>query len=137
MKVLRINHLGIAPKNAEVAKNFFGTLLNLDNQGSETVDDQKVHVTFFQAEKSRLEILEPTQEDSPVAKFLSERGGGIQHIALEVDDIDAWLDALKKQGVQLIDSEPRKGAHNTRIAFIHPRSTGGILVELTQEKKGH
>lgn len=136
MKILRINHLGIAPKNPDVAKNFFGTLLNLSNAGEETVPDQKVHVTFFEAEKSRLEILEATEESSPVAKFIAERGGGIQHIALEVDDLDAWLSALKKQGVQLIDSEPRIGAHKTRIAFIHPRATGGILVELTEEMKG-
>lgn len=137
MKILRINHLGIAPKNADTAKNFFSAMLELESAGEETVADQKVHVTFFQTERSRLEILEPTEDSSPVAKFLSERGGGIQHIALEVDDIDAWLVNLKAKGVQLIDVEPRLGAHNTRIAFIHPRSTGGILVELTQELKGY
>jgi methylmalonyl-CoA/ethylmalonyl-CoA epimerase len=137
MKVLRINHLGIAPKQSDTAKHFFGKILNLANDGDETVSDQKVRVTFYQAENSRLEILEPTEESSPVAKFISERGGGIQHIALEVDDIDAWLAKLKQDGIQLIDSEPRLGAHNTRIAFIHPRSTGGVLVELTQELKGH
>lgn len=137
MKILRINHLGIAPKNPDVAKEFFGTLLQLENAGSETVADQKVHVTFFQAERSRLEILEATEEASPVGKFVAERGGGIQHIALEVDDLDAWIKNLKEKGVQMIDAEPRIGAHKTRIAFIHPRSTGGILVELTQEMGGH
>jgi methylmalonyl-CoA/ethylmalonyl-CoA epimerase len=137
MKVLRINHLGIAPKQAETAKHFFGNILKLANDGEETVPDQKVKVSFYQTEKSRLEILEPTEDASPVAKFLSERGGGIQHLALEVDDLDAWLVKLKAEGIQLIDSEPRYGAHNTRIAFIHPRSTGGVLVELTQEMKGH
>jgi methylmalonyl-CoA/ethylmalonyl-CoA epimerase len=137
MKILRINHLGIAPKQSNTAKHFFGNILNLANDGDETVPDQKVKVTFYQAEKSRLEILEPTEDASPVAKFIAERGGGIQHIALEVDDLDAWLKKLKQEGIQLIDSEPRIGAHNTRIAFIHPRSTGGVLVELTQELKGH
>lgn len=136
MKVLRINHLGIAPKNIETAKNFFSKILNLDSIGEEIVPDQKVHVSFFQAEKSRIELLTATDEESPVAKFVTERGGGIQHIALEVDDLKAWLIELKAQGVQLIDMEPRRGAHNTLIAFVHPRSTGGILVELTQEVKG-
>jgi methylmalonyl-CoA/ethylmalonyl-CoA epimerase len=135
MRILRINHLGIAPKQPDAAKSFFGTLLQLNNSGQETVADQKVHVTFFDVEQSRLEILEPTEDNSPVGKFLAERGGGIQHLALEVDDIDEWLTALKNKGVQLIDNEPRRGAHNTKIAFIHPRSTGGLLIELTQEMK--
>ncbi|MFZ9519355.1 MAG: methylmalonyl-CoA epimerase [Silvanigrellaceae bacterium] len=137
MKIIRINHLGIAPKNPDVAKSFFDSILNLENVGEETVADQKVKVTFFQSEKSRLEILEATEEASPVAKFVTERGGGIQHIALEVDNLEEWLAALKQKGVQLIDPEPRIGAHHTKIAFIHPRSTGGILVELTQEMKGN
>jgi len=136
MKILRINHLGIAPKAPEQAKKFLGTLLGLQNAGSEVVAEQKVNVTFFQAEKSRLEILEATEPSSPITKFLEDRGGGIQHVALEVDDLRAWLDHLQKEGVQMIDTEPRRGAHNTLIAFVHPRSTGGILVELVQEMKG-
>ncbi|MEY4065305.1 MAG: hypothetical protein RIR26_1513 [Pseudomonadota bacterium] len=137
MKILRISHLGIAPKAPEQAKNFLGTLLRLENTGSELVLDQKVNVTFYRAESTRLEILEPTEPESPVAKFITERGGGIQHIALEVDDLQAWLDKLKGEGIQMIDSEPRRGAHNTKIAFVHPRATGGILVELVQEMGGH
>jgi len=136
MKILRINHLGIAPKNPGQTKLFLGTLLGLQNSGEETVADQKVHVTFFEAEKSRIEILEATESGSPVGKFIEERGGGIQHVALEVDDLDAWLNALKEKGIQFIDQEPRAGAHQTRIAFVHPRSTGGVLIELVEEMKG-
>lgn len=136
MKILRINHLGIAPKAPEQAKSFLGTLLGLQKAGEEIVADQKVQVTFFELENSRLEILEATEPSSPVAKFIEDRGGGIQHIALEVDDLESWLTALKESGVQMIDSQPRRGAHNTLIAFVHPRSTGGILVELVQEMKG-
>ncbi|MEN9528554.1 MAG: hypothetical protein RI932_427 [Pseudomonadota bacterium] len=135
MKILRINHLGIAPKAPTQAKSFFESILMLQNQGEEIVADQKVRVTFFEAERSRIEILEATEPSSPVAKFIEDRGGGIQHVALEVDDLEAWLKALSEQGVQMIDPQPRRGAHNTLIAFVHPRSTGGILVELVQEMK--
>jgi methylmalonyl-CoA/ethylmalonyl-CoA epimerase len=137
MKILRINHLGIAPKSPEQAKVFLETLLRLKNNGSETVEDQKVSVTFYQTESSRIEILEATDQNSPVAKFIEARGGGIQHLALEVDDLQAWIEELTQAGVQMIDSEPRRGAHNTKIAFVHPRSTGGILIELVQEMGGH
>ena len=136
MKILRINHLGIAPKAPELAKSFFSTILGLQSVGKETVPEQKVEVTFFQTEKSRLEILEATESSSPVAKFIEDRGGGIQHVALEVDDLQEWLVYLKDKGIQMIDSEPRFGAHNTLIAFVHPKATGGILIELVQEMKG-
>ena len=136
MKIIRINHLGIAPKSPGQAKSFLNMILGLENVGEEIVAEQKVHVSFFQAEKSRLEILEATESSSPVAKFVEERGGGIQHVALEVDDLQEWLVFLKSKGVQMIDSEPRAGAHNTQIAFVHPRATGGILIELVQEMRG-
>jgi len=133
MKIIRINHLGIAPKDNAQASRFFGDVLGLARQGEETVEEQKVHVRFFQAENSRIELLEATSPDSPIAKFLEAKGSGIQHVALEVDDIDAWLAHLKTQGVRLIDETARLGAHATRIAFIHPAATGGVLVELVQE----
>jgi methylmalonyl-CoA/ethylmalonyl-CoA epimerase len=133
MKVIRVNHLGIAPKDNAKAAAFFGDVLGLARQGEETVADQKVHVRFFQAENSRLELLEATAPDSPIAKFLEAKGSGIQHVALEVDDIDAWVAHLKSVGVRLIDDEPRRGAHHTRIVFVHPAATGGVLVELVQE----
>jgi methylmalonyl-CoA/ethylmalonyl-CoA epimerase len=135
MKILRINHLGIAPKNIQVAKTFFGDFLKLPQGLSETVDEQKVRVHFFDADDSRVELLEPTSEDSPVQKYLNERGSGIQHVAFEVDNVEQWIAHLLSVGVQMIDSEPKKGAHNTKIAFVHPRSTGGVLVELVEEAK--
>lgn len=133
MKVIRISHLGIAPKDNQAAAAFFGDVLGLARQGEETVAEQKVHVRFFQAENSRLELLEATTADSPIAKFLEQKGSGIQHVALEVDDIEAWVIHLKEKGVRLIDESPRRGAHDTRIAFVHPAATGGVLVELVQE----
>lgn len=133
MKVLRINHLGIVPKDLEVAKKFFEKDLQLTAEGSDFVEDQKVNVEFFRSENSRVELLSATDPSSPVAKYLTERGSGIQHIAFEVDDIHAWITDLQSKGVQMIDHQPRHGAHQTLIAFVHPRSTGGVLVELVQE----
>jgi len=134
MKVLRINHIGVAPKDSALAASFFGDVLGLARHGDEVVADQKVRVSFFQAENSRIELLEATSPDSPIAKFLEAKGSGVQHVALEVDDIDAWVVNLKARGVRLIDQEPRAGAHDTRIVFIHPAATGGVLVELVQER---
>lgn len=135
MKIIRINHLGVAPKDAKQASHFFGEVLGLDREGQEKVDEQKVAVEFLRTENSRIELLSPTSADSPIAQFLATRGAGIQHVALEVDDLDAWLAHLKTQNVRLIDSSPRKGAHNTRIAFVHPHATGGVLVELVEEQE--
>ena len=135
MKIIRINHLGIVPKDPNLALSFFHDILGLKHIGEETVKDQLVHVDFLQCENSRLEFLVPTQSDSPIAKFLETRGSGIHHIALEVDSVDEWLIHLKKNNIQLIDEQPRLGAHNTKIIFIHPRATGGILVELVEESK--
>ena len=133
MKILRINHLGVAPKDNAVAAEFFGKTLGLAHEGSETVVEQKVHVDFYRIEKSRIELLAATDNTSPIAQFIEKRGAGIQHVAFEVDSIDEWLVHLKKQGIRLIDETPRMGAHNTRIAFVHPQSTGGVLVELVEE----
>jgi methylmalonyl-CoA/ethylmalonyl-CoA epimerase len=135
VKIIKVNHLGVAPKNIDTAKQFFGEHLKLPLEGSETVSEQKVRVHFFNAEKTRVELLEPTAPDSPVQKYLSERGGGIQHVAFEVDNVLEWIEHLVSQGVQMIDTVPKIGAHNTKIAFVHPRSTGGVLVELVEESK--
>lgn len=134
MKILRISHIGVAPKDPQISLDFFGNILGLAHEGTETVSEQKVTVDFLRTEKSRIEILTATGDDSPIAKFIETRGAGIQHIALEVDDINAWLVHLKSKGIKLIDGEPRYGAHNTKIIFIHPKSTGGVLVELVQEQ---
>ena len=128
----KVNHIGIAVRSIDEAKRFY-ELLGLEVEGEEVVEEQKVKVAFIQVGETRVELLEPTSEDSPVAKFLDKRGEGIHHVAFQVDDIEAALEELKKSGVRLIDERPRKGAHNTRIAFVHPKSTNGVLVELCQE----
>lgn len=135
MKILRVNHLGIVPKDVAAARMFFCDTLGLTNEGQERVEEQKVAVDFIRVDDTRLELLAPTSSDSPIAKFLETRGSGIQHMALEVDNIDEWVSHLKQKGVQLIDETPKTGAHHTRIVFVHPRSTGGVLVELVEESK--
>jgi methylmalonyl-CoA/ethylmalonyl-CoA epimerase len=134
MKVKRINHLGIVPKDFSQSKKFFMDILGLNHEGGEVVEEQKVSVEFIRCEHSRLELLEPTSKDSPIAKFLETRGAGIQHVALEVDNLDNWIEHLKKNNIRLIDEKPRYGAHNMRIVFVHPHSTGGVLVELVEEQ---
>jgi methylmalonyl-CoA epimerase len=135
MKIIRISHIGIAPKDIATALSFFKNTLGLMHTGSEKVEDQLVKVDFLKCEKSRIELLAPTELTSTIAKFLEARGGGVHHVALEVDNIDEWIIYLKKNKIQLIDEKPRLGAHNTKIIFIHPRATGGILVELVEEQK--
>ena len=102
---------------------------------SQLVADQKVNTVGFDIAGTNLELLEATDNDSPIHKFIEKRGQGIHHIALQVDDLDASLDELKQMNVQLIDQRPRIGAEDKRIAFIHPKATGGILVELSESKK--
>lgn len=134
MIIKRINHLGIVPKDYAQSKKFFTDILGLKQEGGETVEEQKVSVEFVRCENSRLELLAPTSSESPIAKFLETRGAGIQHIALEVDNLDNWIEYLKKNNIKLIDEKPRYGAHNMRIVFVHPHSTGGVLVELVEEQ---
>jgi methylmalonyl-CoA/ethylmalonyl-CoA epimerase len=134
-QVKGINHLGIVPKDKDQAKHFFSKILGLVQEGHEIVEDQKVSIDFIRCENVRLEFLAPTAKESPITKFLETKGSGIQHIAFEVDDIDACVAYLNQQKIELIDKIPKPGAHHTRIVFIHPRSTGGILVELVEEKK--
>jgi methylmalonyl-CoA/ethylmalonyl-CoA epimerase len=132
MKVIRIAHLGLAVNNADPAKKFYGSKLGLELKGDETVEAQKVNVSFIQVGESNLELLTPTAADSPVAKFLETRGEGFHHLALEVEDIAGALAELKAAGVRLIDENPREGAHGALVAFIHPKATFGVLVELVQ-----
>ncbi|MEW6387088.1 MAG: methylmalonyl-CoA epimerase [Thermodesulfobacteriota bacterium] len=132
MKIKRISHLGIAVKDLAPAKKLYGEHLNLALKGEEVVETQKVKVSFIKVGESNLELLLPTAPDSPVAKFLETRGEGFHHLALEVEDIDAAVAELKAAGVRLIDETPREGAHGTRVAFIHPKATFGLLLELVQ-----
>jgi methylmalonyl-CoA epimerase len=132
---MKINHLGIATKGIEEALKFWGDALGLENVHTEEVEDQKVRVAMLPVGESRIELLEPTSEDSPISKFLEKRGGGIHHVAVEVDDIEAALAKLKEQGARLIDEKPRLGAEGCLVAFVHPAASGGVLLELVQENK--
>ena len=132
MELKRVDHVGIAVKNLEEAVNFYETAIGLKVVGYETVAEQKVKVAFLPCGDSELELLESTEPDGPIARFIEKNGPGIQHIAIRVDDIDKALEELKEKGVRLIDQTPRYGAGNARIAFVHPKATGGVLLELTQ-----
>ena len=129
---MKINHLGIATKGIDEALKFWSDALGLENVHTEIVEDQKVRVAMLPIGESRVELLEPTGDDSPISKFLEKRGGGIHHIAVEVDDIEASLAKLKAQGMRLIDESPRIGAEGCLVAFVHPAATGGVLLELVQ-----
>ncbi len=129
---MKINHLGIATKGIEEALKFWEDALGLENVHTEVVEDQKVRVAMLPIGESRVELLEPTSDDSPISKFLEKRGGGIHHIAVETDDIEAALSRLKSQGVRLIDETPRVGAEGCLVAFVHPSSANGVLLELVQ-----
>jgi methylmalonyl-CoA/ethylmalonyl-CoA epimerase len=132
MKVLKIDHLGIAVNSIEDGKAFWSDVLGLEFEGAETVAEQKVTTAFFPVGESEVELLESTSPDGPVAKYIEKRGQGIQHIAFRVADIEAALAELKAKGVRLIDEKPRKGAGGAQIAFLHPKATNGVLVELCQ-----
>lgn len=128
----KINHIGVAVTNIEEALPYYRDSLHMNYEGCEEVAEQKVKVAFLQIGESRIELLEPTSEDSPVAGFLKKNGPGVHHIAYEVDDLVEALQNLEAQGIRLIDKEPRNGAHGTKIAFVHPKSSGGVLTELCQ-----
>ena len=132
MKVLKIDHLGIAVDSIEQAKKLFHDILGLKFEGAETVQEQKVTTAFFPVGDSEVELLESTAPDGPIAKYLEKRGEGIQHIAFRVDNLEEALAELKDKGIRLIDEKPRKGAGGAKIAFLHPKSTHGVLIELSE-----
>ena len=132
---MKIDHLGIATKSIDESLKFWQDSLGLENVHTEVVEDQKVRVAMLPIGESRIELIEPTSPDSPIAKFLEKRGGGIHHIAIEVENIEASLAKLKENGARLIDETPRIGAEGCLIAFVHPQSTNGVLLELTQKIK--
>ena len=131
MELKRVDHIGIAVKNLEDAVKFYESL-GFKATGYETVEEQKVKVAFLPCGDSELELLESTEPDGPIARFIEKNGPGIQHVAIRVDDIEKALEELKAKEVRLIDQTPRYGAGNARIAFVHPKATGGVLLELTQ-----
>jgi methylmalonyl-CoA/ethylmalonyl-CoA epimerase len=132
---MKINHLGIATKGIDEALKFWEDALGLENVHTEVVEDQKVRVAMLPIGESRVELLEPTSEDSPISKFLEKRGGGIHHIAIDVENIEESLAQLKAKGMRLIDETPRIGAEGCLVAFVHPSSANGVLLELVQENK--
>ena len=133
---MKINHLGIATKGIDEALKFWEDALGLENVHTEVVEDQKVRVAMLPLGESRIELLEPVADDSPISKFLEKRGGGgIHHIAVEVEDIEASLARLKERGMRLIDEKPRVGAEGCLVAFVHPSAANGVLLELVQSAK--
>ncbi len=135
MKILKIDHLGIAVNSIEQAQSFWTEVLGLPFEGSETVEAQKVTTAFYPVGESEVELLESTAPDGPVAKYIEKRGQGIQHVAFRVENIEEALAELKTKDVQLIDQVPRMGAGGAKIAFLHPKATNGVLVELCERSE--
>ena len=131
MKPTVVDHIGIAVKSIEGALKFWESL-GIKCTGVEEVTEQKVKTAFLPVKDTEVELLEPTADDSPVAKFIEKKGEGIHHLAIRVDDLEKAIAELKEQGVRLIDERPRKGAGGAMIAFLHPSATGGVLLELSQ-----
>jgi methylmalonyl-CoA/ethylmalonyl-CoA epimerase len=130
-----LDHIGIAVEDLSEALAFYRDALGLEVDPPEEVPSQRVRAHFVPVGEATLELLEPTSDDSPIAKFIEKRGPGVHHVTLRVDDLRATLDRLKARGVRLIDETPRAGAEDALIAFIHPASTHGVLVELKQRRK--
>ena len=135
-KIHKIDHVGIAVPDLEAAIRVYSSLWGTSPESIEEVPDQKVRTAFFRAGDSHVELLCPTAADSPIAGFLAKRGGGIHHICLAVPDLDHALAELAAQGMTLIDTTPRRGAHGKRVAFVHPKALGGVLLELCETQHG-
>jgi methylmalonyl-CoA epimerase len=132
LKITQVDHIGIVVKSIDAASKLYTNVLGLKMMGIEEVASQKVKTAFIPAGESEIELLESTSDDGPIAKFIEKNGEGIQHIALRVDNIETALEELKQLGVKLIDEKPRIGAGGAQIAFIHPKATNGVLLELCQ-----
>jgi methylmalonyl-CoA/ethylmalonyl-CoA epimerase len=132
-KVLGIEHVALAVKDVDAPSNLFGSLLGIEHTSSEEITDQKVNTDIFDTTYGKIELLNPISDDSPISKFLENRGEGIHHIAFKVDKLQPALDYLKDNGIQLIDETPKIGAEGLLVAFLHPKSTYGVLIELCQQ----
>jgi methylmalonyl-CoA/ethylmalonyl-CoA epimerase len=131
----KIDHIAIAVNNLEEAAKFYQEVMGLTLSGIEVVTAQKTKVGFFKIGESNIELVQPAEPDSPLVKFLETKGQGIHHICLEVDDIEAEVKTFLEKGATMVDQKPRPGAHNTRVAFVHPKSSGGVLIELCEFPK--
>jgi len=131
----KIEHIGIAVKNLEESNTLFAKLFGKPHYKIESVASEGVNTSFFQVGENKIELLEATSEDSPIAKFLSKKGEGVHHIAFAVTDIEAEIKRLTAEGIVVLNEKPKKGADNKLVAFLHPKSTNGTLIELCQEIK--
>lgn len=134
MKLTHIEHIGIAVKNLEESISYYEDILGLKCYAIEEVKDQKVKTAFFMLGETKIELLEATDPEGPIGKFIEKKGEGVHHLAFAVDGIENALEELKNKGVQLVDQNPRKGAEGLDIAFLHPKSTKGVLTELCENK---
>ena len=134
MNAKRIEHIGIAVKSIEQARKFYEEVLGLKCYAIEEVHDQKVKTAFFKVGETKIELLEPTSADSPVARFIEKRGEGLHHVAFAVNNTAEALNEAEEKGIRLIDKEPRKGAESLLIGFLHPKSTNGVLFEFCSEE---
>lgn len=134
MKPTVIDHIGIAVKSIDDALVFWEKAMGIKCEGIEEVEEQKVKTAFLPVRETEIELLEGTSEDSPVSRFIEKKGEGIHHIAIRVDNIEEALEELKEKGIRLIDEKPRAGAGGCRIAFVHPKATGGILLEISERQ---
>lgn len=132
MKALKVDHIGIAVKNLDETLKFYTEILGLELGGTEVVEEQKVRVAFLPIGDTEIELLESTSDDGPIAKFIEKNGEGMQHIAFKVDDIDEAIAYMQEKGMRMIDEQPRYGAGGAKIAFVHPKSSNRVLVELSQ-----
>lgn len=133
--MLNVEHIGIAVKSLQQSNNLFEKLLNTQCYKTEAVASEGVNTAFFKTGQTKIELLEATREDSPIAKFIEKKGEGIHHIAFEVADIHAEMKRLAAEGFTLLNAEPKRGADNKLVCFLHPKGTNGVLVELCQEIK--
>lgn len=134
--VKSLNHVGIAVRSIEAQRAYYEEVLGATFEGLEEVPDQQVRVGFFRVGDVRLELLEPIDDAGPVAKFLEKRGEGLHHLAFTVDNIQARIDQFKQAGLHVIDDQPRAGSHEMQIAFLHPKSTHGVLTEICEPRQG-
>lgn len=134
MNIQKIEHIGIAVKNLEESIKYYEEILGLKCYAVEEVADQKVKTAFFMVGETKIELLESTSPDGPIAKFIEKKGEGVHHIAFATDNLQEKLDELSSKGIQLIDKQPRKGAEGLMISFLHPKSTYGVLTELCSKE---
>ncbi|MEM7106899.1 MAG: methylmalonyl-CoA epimerase [Bacteroidota bacterium] len=131
--MIKVEHIGIAVKDLSTSNKLFEKLFGKENYKVETVESEKVSTSFFKIGDTKIELLESTDDNSAIGKYVEKRGEGIHHIAYEVTDLKSEIERLKKEGFTILDEQPKKGADNKMVCFLHPKSTNGVLVELCQE----